>query len=351
MSATAVAGGARIRTWLEGSNDNVNWHAIVASAEDQVIDTTAQVRALGEDMASVVDLSRWSRIRVRAEDLAAGTFTIVVTLSGVRLPGQAYANIETALTRTAATVNGTTFSRQGGARYASVTVGCTAIVNGGQTVLGRLQGSPDGGTTWITIATSATFDAAGSVILLQDGSDIIDLGGFDTLRFQLFDTGVTSYTCATYLSTDSMDHLLSADAGGPNVADILSDALVNITQDAATVEALDQRNVTLRVETLTGSPLLAERLYKIILSDSINAGDNDLATNAVFGAIIGGDGTLISGGGTNEAIVRSSATGTVTIGIIDAATETVYLMAVEGGVPKAARMLIIECEQQAIAFA
>jgi len=353
-SGVAIAAGARMRVFIEGSNDNVNYNVISSSSEAEIIDTTAQVRALGEGLASVVDIGRWTWIRARVQDISGGgTWTVAIVVSGVRLPSQAYTTNEV-VTRAAATTNGVAFSRQGGARYAAVQV-VVALLNlaGGTFVEARLQGSPDGGTTWITIANTPTtvptgaIVADGSYLMSQDGSNTIDLGGFDTLRIQYFDDGITTYTNTTYVSTDSLDHLLG---GADQMGMTVFDTIVQVAHGLLSVEAADQRNLQLSLLNLSGEPVLQQRLLRLVLSDTQNSGPGDLATNAVFNGISAADGAIISGNGTNDCIVLTSVAGTVTPIILDAAVETVYILAVDGG-PLPTNMILANGGQTTVAFA
>ena len=364
-----------VRIILEGSNDGgTNWHIIASLTGDELLSANAQSRAIGEAAGSVVHIGSWQRIRVRGADGTgeAGTWSATVRMSGTGASAQGYIQTDTVVGAALnVTTNGTALNRPGGARYGIAQAVITGFAGGGALTV-NLQGSPDGGTTWITIADATGITANSSNLLDQDGSREIDFGAFDTYRFQAVGSGGnTAHTATCFVSSDATD-ALGARHGGESLLDtnVLSQAICNLQAPPNMVSTpagsgsgvpanpgaendvvANERIVELQLVRLDGSALGQTRRFRLVLSDTASAGDGDLATIATFTGISDAIGTIIFGTGTNEVIVISDGNGRVRIRILDAGAETVRLLGATAAVPNAAPFFIAFSEEVALVFA
>lgn len=353
-SLTVTGGTGSIRLILEGSHDATNWHTISQLPESELLTTNGSIAALNADAGSVTLLQRWTFIRVRAVEVTASSYvwSMAILLTGIAHNGernlQTYTN-----TRTATSDVSDAQNRAIGGRYATIQVVCTALALGGATSISvDLQGSPDGGTTWIAMGDQISVTATGSQQMTQDSALLADLGHFQNFRLLTQDVGgaATSYTISLYLGVDTSDWFAAIPVGGiASIPSSLLDSLVVIEADTPTAESSNARDVTVRLLSMDGSPLPVQRVIKLILSDTQFAGDGDLATNATFTAV--GAGTSIAGLTTNELVVRTTTAGLATVTITDTATETVYLSATLAGVPNTTRFALIQGFESAVAFA
>lgn len=355
VGSLSVAGGTGfIRIVVEGSNDDTNWHTIAQSAQQELLSADGDIVALNGLGGSVVVIDRWVYVRVRAVEINASSYdwTLSVALTGIKHNGDAQVLTFTN-TRSAATDNSDSQYRVPGTRYATVQVVCGTLTLGAATSISvDLQGSPDDGTTWITIADQISITATGSQQMEQDGNKLIDLGHFNTLRLQTADVGgaATTYVVELYVAVDSCDWFSAVPVGGfSSIPSTLNTMLAQVVNDDPEAEAANARDLTFRLLRLDGSPLEEQVVLRIILYDTQYAGVNDLATNATVSAVTAG--TLISAA-ANDVTVRTTTGGIVTVTISDVAAETIYAAAVLDGVVNATtRLVIVQSPEVPVAFA
>ena len=354
-SLTVTAGSGTIRLILEGTNDGTTWFVISQSTVAQAFSLTGEVRSLNEDDQSLVNVQRFRSLRVRATVLtttaAPFTWSLSVEWSGMMLAGSSILQTSPSLAFAGASpTNDAVFGRQAGAIFASLQATVAAgFVQNGATVFANLQGSLDGGTVWVTIAQSIAITAAGSQQVFQDGFPLINLGGFNFLRFQIsFVGGPPTGSVIFNLCYDSADaragiYAVSADAG-----ELPSTTFAIVQADAPTAEAANTRTVTVRLEQADGSPLAAIRRMRAILYVGAGAGLSGLSPNATFSAIA--LGTAQSAFGTNTLSFSTDATGVATLSILDAAVETVQLSVLDEGPKTGNPFLIVQTIEVALGY-
>jgi hypothetical protein len=351
---TITAGSGTVTLKLQGSNDNSNWHVISELNAESYYSTTADVRVLNADGGSVVECGRWKYLRVIAADVSAGaTWSIAYKFAGIGRNSSPYLDTE-ALTRTTTATNGTAVTRRAGARYATVQVVMASYAAGGLSGYKYLlQGSPDGGTTWVEVASSSTITGNGATWLEQDGATLIDFGGFATYRMRVEDVGTASggeaYTVTYYIATDDGDWLGGdPDAiGGAASLAFGSMVVAKVTNTAA--EAGNARAVTWQLMDLSGNPIREARTVDIVVYDTSLAGATDLSTNGTISSVT--TGTLVAGSGTNRVTVTSDANGVIVAAVADASAETIYAAVVDNEGPKSVNQVIVQSEQATLAFA
>lgn len=360
-NVTIIAGGALVRTILEGSNDGTTWFILAQTETSAVILAINTPSALNESLGSIVEFARFRHIRVRCTDVAAvpGTFTATVLVTGVGYGGNLLTANSATLTRTGATVNGAAFGRPQGVAVATV-VAVLADFGVAAAYTVNLQGSPDGGTTWITIASSR-FTGNATQLVGMDGSDfLVFLGGFETFRYQVVETGgAGTFTVNGFLVWDSADMR----TGHDGIYDSLSDGeesnemFIRVDTPVLTAEALNVRTCQFALLQNNGSPLAQTRRVKISVYDTIGSGDTDLASNATITAI--GTGTAIGPLGGNQFVARTADTGIIVVSITDLAVETVFATLLDDGVPivspvvangPAVRQCIVQTTEAQIAY-
>lgn len=348
VNVTAHSGGGNTQTViLEGSNDGgTNFHTIWQTDASSALSATGAV-VMNNTNGNVIDISRWQRIRVRLTS-TGGTFTASVKVSGFNKPAEALLQT-TSFTRSAATENGAAFGRQGGSRYASVQVVCTALVLGAATSISvDLQGSMDG-TTWVNLASTVSVVTTNSQVMQQGGNELIDLGGFNRFRFVAADVGgaATSYTLAGYIGTDGSDWLINDGASASNVSFNSTFAIADLISVGA--EAGNAIAVEYQLLKFDGTPLLGARQIAVVLSDTDLAGDFDLATNATIASAT--TGTLVAGTGTNAAVLTTTTAGLFGISVSDAMAETVYVVPGSGRViPNSSPFVVARADQATAVF-
>lgn len=350
---TVSAGTGSLRLIIEGSNDNVNWHTIAQSTTSELFTTNGDVRSLGEAAGSNVSIDRWKYVRTRIVEVTSAGFTYTMAISVTAILHDSERFLDTAaFTRTGANVNSTMVTRRNGTRYLTAQVVCTAVVLGAASSIAVvLQGSPDGGTTWVDISDVTSVAGTGSQVMTQDAVNLMDLGQFQHWRLRTADVGgvATSYAISVYVGSDSCDWFCAVPVGGFEVPVVLSDMLVSVVADAPTVEALDTRTVTLRLLSMDGNPLLRQVLLHLYLSDTSGAGNADLSTNGTFSVV--NTGTGITPVGSNEIVVRTAADGTCDVSVLDAAAETIYLVATGDGLAQPLRTVICQSQQVTLTYA
>jgi hypothetical protein len=349
VSCSAFAGGGSVNVLLEGSNDNANWEVISGLSPLEYITAAAQVRTLGGG-SDQVPLYRWAYLRVRAVVASGGpTFTLSYTFAGIA--GDSEKFIWTGAV-TLASGTGTAFLRPAGTKYYQVQLVATDVVLGGGTNTTQLQGSADGGTTWVNLASYSITGNGAVLMLSNDGGTLIDVGPYARLRMVTAVAGgaPTSITVTYYVTADSLDWIflpLAPSSGG--VTPSLSDALLTVDLDTPSAEVLDVITVGLQVLDGNGDPCRRAVLLQAIVYDTSNAGTTDLATNATITAIAGG--AIVSGTGTNRVSFTTSALGAATLSITDVAVETVYFCVTQLEGPLSTYQIVWKSEQAALVFA
>lgn len=360
MSAFA-APTTSVQLILEGSHDAVagtvgsgTWF-VLAETIGVGNFTATGTKTLNPDLGDVIDFQRWKMLRLRAVNTGGGTFTLAGTIVGRALSGDHKYHVTSSLTRTAATVNTT-----GEVRFESAILTCgymkfSAMAAGGGTdsVTCNLQGSYDGGTTYVTIASGTATPSGGaqSVLFTQDGNTLINLAGYTHFRIQLVDNGTNTYTGVGYLGFESCDVRAGLYGEEATTAEVINTMLCT-AEGSAGAQAVRTIAVTIQLKRLDGSPLLAARNIEVVVSDTLDAGADDLASNAVISGVT--TGTLVAGSGSNRAAITTNTSGLAVVNITDAVNETVYTMAFApgSGVPSSlARFALVQTSQVACVFA
>jgi hypothetical protein len=200
-------------------------------------------------------------------------------------------------------------------------------------------------------------NGVGSYFLQQNGTTEMDLGSYTHFRVRVIDDPtnppgpLTAYIASVYLTLDSMDWVDSQEAasGGGGGGGIADNALLNATFGAPGPEVGNTIPVDLYLLDVAGNPLPGSRRVECLLYDTPNAGDLDLATNAVFSAV-GGGAVAISGIGTNRVVLTTDATGHAILSVLDAAVEWVYLTAVTPKGPLTDPTIVYKSQQSALQF-
>jgi hypothetical protein len=359
--STFTAPTTSIQLILEGSHDAVEgsvgsgtWFVIAETIGTGNFTATG-TKTLNPDLGDVVDFQRWKMLRLRVVNTGGGVIAVSGTIIGRALAGEAHVYQTAALTRTAATVNDT-----GEVRFRSSIVTCGYVrfsaaghSAGSDSVTCNFQGSYDNGTTWVTLASGTATPSGGAqtVALTQDGNTLMNLAGYDHIRLQLVDNGTNTYTAIGYFGMDSCDVRAGLYGEGDSTAELLTTMDCTVSGSAGAQDAFRGIAVTFQVKRLDGSPLLAARTLQVIVSDTLNAGAGDLATNAVVSGVT--TGTLVAGSGSNRATVTTNTSGVAVVTITDAVNETVYaMMAADGdGVPSSSsRFQVVQTDQTVCAY-
>lgn len=345
-----VGGATEVGMMLMGSNDGVNWLEIARSAVGEGFDAAGETRNLNPDTGlDFVDVGRYAFLRVDVFELVGTgqTFTVSVQVSGTTRDGITQVQTHAIAARTGDPTNGTLQARQRASRSVTAQAVLTGLnLGAGTAVEVRLQGTPDSGTTWVTLAT-AQFAANGDALLLQPGNgDEIDLGPYGHIRAQCADVGgaLTAYVVNVFVSCDSCDYALS-DPGGSQLSPALNASMVRVRSvaDDSPQAAPGPVSVTFQLERFDGSPLLAQRYVQFAVGDTSHAGEGDLATNAIFSGV--NLGAAVTPLNANTIVVLTDANGQVELEVTNAVAETVYAGAVDGAIEKLNPMVIVEAPE------
>lgn len=341
------AAGTNVKMVLEGSHDGSSaWWVLAQSSNTQSF-TANGTKVLNEEFGGVVDFERYRYFRIRAVSTAT-TFSLTVTIVGRSLSGAQTNYVSESLTRTGATVNATSFIRPPTGMVTNAYIVCSASAGGG-TLVANLQGSYDGGTTFVTIASSVGDAASGAfnAQLFQDGSALINLAGYSHFRFQITDSGASTFTILAYAGFESCD--VRAGLYGTTSNDEIDNLMECSVVGTASGETADQMTLTFQVLKKDGSPLLAARNILLVLSDTLNAGMEDLSTNGTF--VSASVGTIVVGAATNKIVITTAAaTGQAVVLIGDAFAETIYAMGFSDGVPNVDRFAVVSSQQVVCTF-
>lgn len=349
-----VSGSGSVRLYIEGSVDGSNWFSLSETSSADDFTSSGQV-ILNASGTGLVDLQRVVFVRARAE-VISGTpvFSLLAIVTGIARAGEASV-LEYSLSRLGATPDSQyveDIPRPEGTWFSNVLVIASDITLDGATSFDAvLDGSPDGGTTWVRIA-SQSFNAVGSEYLEVDSSFLLALSEFYTLRFGVVEVGsggaLSSYDIEFLFATDSSDWLSSPDGGGSGGGGS-AEGLCSVTFDAPSAEVSDEISIGFQILNEDGTPITSARKVEVILYDSTNSGDLDLANNAIFTGIV--TGTIISGLNTNRLLVLTDASGQAEVTIEDLGSETVYITAVNASGPSSLPQIIVEAQQATLTFA
>lgn len=365
-AASVVGPGSEINIIVEGSNDGASWVTVGQLTPTTYITPVNLFEVLNQDTNnSVVDLQHWSFIRVRAAIVSgAPTFDLTVVVSGIARDCESFvrgdsadltfANRSGALPPFAA-VASPSFRRPAGTQLANCQVVATGVVLG--TLSGffvALQASPDNGASWVQLTDLAQITADGTITLTVDGDSFFSLGAYSLFRFQVTDNG-TSDAATAYdqiqflLSLDSCDWVMDSGSGGGSSA--LGSTFYTVGFGAPGAEVGDTISIAGQIYDSSGVPLTGVRKIELIVYDTSEAGDLDLANNAQFTAV--NTGTAIAGTGTNRIVLDTDANGVFDVDILDAVAETVFLTAVNarGPVPIANAQVLVAAEEASLTFA
>ena len=351
---TAIAGGASVEILIEGSNNTTDWHIIYQANIDERITATGQT-VLNPSLASVIDIQRWGSIRVRAvETSGGGTFTIGVVASGIIRDSSDVAVRTTSLVRSADPETGAAVARVGATRYYTVqVVSANVVLGGASSVNCLLQGTNDGGTTWVNIADALVFTGNASQQMVQNGNALIDMGGFDTFRFQGVDVGgaATSYTFRCLSCQDPGDWLLGASGSASDSVDFLGNAVMYANNTAIDAEAGNNIDTSWQLQRLDGLPITSAVTLQFAVCDTAGAGAVDLATSTVFGASV--TGTDVFGVAGTRLVVTTNATGFCEIRCTNAGAQAnfVVCLGVEGlPIPGSSGFILYRSDEAPITF-
>lgn len=351
-TCTAFGSSGSISLIVEGSNDNSNWVTIEETQAADYITANGQQRVLS------VDLEHWAYIRVRTP-IASGTptYTIAVLVSGIstdaekfiRGPSDAFGP---RLGTTPTSASSDLWKRPAGTLYCNCQVVASGVVLGGLTSFNALlQGSPDQGDTWVTLGT-VSITASGAQVMSVGGSQFFSLGQYADIRFRVEDNGsagvTTAFTAITfYLSMDSSDWLIDnpSSQGGST----LGNAFLVVQLGTPGAEAANTIDIAGQIYNSEGSALSGAKKIELIVYDTTQAGDLDLASNATFTAV--GTGTAIAGLTTNRVVLTTDSTGAFEVSVLDAAAESVYVCAVNPSGPNASAQLIVAAPEATLTFA
>jgi hypothetical protein len=348
-----TAGPTEVNLILEGSNVAGNWVAISSLAPGNRFTASSQ-KTMGVD--DVVEYERWNFLRVRAVVVSgAPTFTLATQIGGVAGDGEKFLKNE-AIVRTGAAMNGRTWIRPAGTRYFNFHFRVQNFNGTSYTI--AVQGSPDAGTTWETIA-SANFLGDGYAVLSDSsGSDLLDLGQFGHFRVRVVDLvpGATpAYTVNYYMSLDSQDWLyVTGTGGGAGVPAGLAQGLVNVVMGTPGARAGGGPwtvTTTLQVMDADGNPATRAVTLEAVLYDVTRSGVNDAAALAQFAGGCVTVGTLRSTVPSNTITFDTDATGAATLVATDAVAEAaVYLTCFTPRAPQATKTVVWQATQATLNF-
>ncbi len=352
---TLTGGAGTVRFFVEGSNDDTNWHVIAQTSGTTDFTATA-TRVLNAAGTSQVDLQRWKSVRIRAAITAgAPVFTLQGIVTAISRDAESFLRTNDAFDRAGAVPTsqfGDSFPRPAGTLLGTLQVVAAGVVlDGAASFDAVLQGTPDDGTTWVTIAT-AEVTGNGAVVAEASGEQLFSLSQYANLRFGVVDNGVAGANAAfeivPNLGLDSSDWVVDGDGTSGSSFDP-NEVFCQVQFAVPTAEALDTRTISFQLLDADGVPIAEARKVELILYDTSNAGDIDLANNATFTAV--NTGAALAGVGTNRLVMTTDATGRGDVSVLDAAVETVYVTAVNNRGPLSVPQIIVKADQGALAFA
>lgn len=359
--SSAVAGG-EVSLIIEASNDGATWVLLSETSPTQLFSGPFQRQILNEAASGLVDLEHWRWIRIRtAVASGAPTWTIRVLVSGIARDCEKFLRGSRSdeifgprLGLTPAVAFSDKFTRPAGTLFANCQVEATGVVLDGLTRFdAELQGSPDGGTSYVTLGT-VQITSNGVQTMTIDSDRFFTLGAYYDLRFSVRDVGGAGANTAYdriqfYLTLDSCDWVVDDDGAGPGGGG-LGDAFISVDFGAPGAEVGDTRTLAGQIYDSSGSPLAAAKKIELIVYDSTQSGDLDLASNATFSAV--NTGSAVDGVGTNRVVLTADASGAFEVDVNDVAVETVFVSAVNarGPVPLSSPQLLVASGEAELEF-
>jgi hypothetical protein len=354
---TLNAGPGEVQLLVEGSNDGSNWFTLGSTTSEDNFTATSTV-VLNAASTGQVDLQRFAHLRARAVVVdGAPDFDLQVILTGIGDDSEKFLFTEqfTRAGLTPVSADGDNNIRPSGTALCNAQITASGVVlDGLASVTVSLEGSPDGGTTWLTLG-SVSVSGNGSQLISVNGDTFFSLGSYSLLRFSAVDGGgapgaATAYTIDCYLSCDSVDWTMTDEGGSSGTGPYdPSNVFIAVEFSSPTVEVANVRTLSLHLHQAGGPQLAAQRRIELILYDTSLAGDMDLASNATFTGV--SVGTIIAGTGTNRLLITTNASGEATVEITDASVESVYCTAVNPAGPQTTPQLIVSAPEVELAFA
>lgn len=353
---TLTGGAGSVGFGLEGSNDGVNWFTLSQSGPTELFNTNGQVEILNQSGSGEVDLEHFRYIRVRAQVVAgAPVFSLQVIVTGIARDSEKFTRTESFGPRLGlipGTQNSAMKPRPAGTLLTNAQINATGVVLGTLASFDvALQGSPDGGTTWVDIGI-VSITADGSQLMAVGGETFFSLSQYAHVRVQVRDNGVpnavTAFTDITLIYTlDNVDWVIDDGGAGGSAFDP-SDVFIAVQLAPPGAEVADVIQISLQIYDADGAPLAAVRKLELILYDSSLSGDMDLALNAVFNAVAVGTGVI--GLATNRLVLATDASGAATVDVLDVNVENVFITAVNPRGPQLIPQVIVQSNQQQLSF-
>lgn len=349
-----LAGVGTVRMFVEGTLDGTNWFVLAQTSGATDLTASGQV-VLNASSSSLVDLQRFQSIRTRAAVVAgAPTFELQTIVTAISRDAEEFVRSDSFSRAGAAPTSqfGDSIVRPAGTMLVNLQVDASGVVLGGVASFDVvLQGSPDSGTTWVTIGTAAV--AANGSSLMSVGSEtLFSLGEYSTLRMGVVDNGVaglaSAFTITAYLGLDSSDWIDDADDSASGSSFDPNDVFCIVTFGAPTAEIGNTRTIGLQISDYDGTPIASARKIELIVYDTSNAGDVDLANNATFSAVT--TGTAVAGLATNRLVLLTNAAGAANVSVLDAAVETTYLTAVNNQGPSTLPQIIVQAAEVPLSY-
>jgi hypothetical protein len=357
---TLSAGTGEVSLILEGSNDGTNWFVVSQTALTEYFTTNGQTQVLNDAGDGLVDLEHLRYVRVRTVTVSGTpTYSLQVIVTGIARDCEGFvrqASFGPRLGATPTSQSSTSFTRPQGTLLTNVQVNASGVVLGTLTSFEAvLQGSPDGGTTWLDIGV-ATITGNGSQLMPSlDNETFFSLGAYYMLRFLVRDVGVangvTAFTSIALVCTlEDCDWVIDDGAGGGGSSPFdPSNIFVSVAFGSPGAEAANTIDISGQIFDADGAPLAESRKIELLVYDTSQAGDLDLALNATFSAV--GTGTAIAGVATNRVVLTTNASGQFTVSVLDVAVESVYVTAVTPSGPQTTPQIIAQSAEATLTFA
>ena len=327
---------------LYGSNNGTDWVEIAAmDAADRLQTTTVTTGCIAFSSGGVVPVGRFRYLQVQVEgaNLAGNPWTMDVLVGGAQHPGEHFQVTPAQIVRGAATMVSDTVSRPRNVRMLTTqAVFSNVDIDGSGSFDIVAQMSVDG-SEWATVNTATSVVANGAVVVPGVGGGVtLDWGGFNYMRFEISDNGVgatPTYTCNLLVDMDSKDwQAYESPTGGAGGGGGVLGARVDIPDVNFTLPG--NAPIVVQVTDASGAPLAGNHNLVLVISDTRNAGDVDLAGMVQFDGVTAGAGVIVAGDNTNRCAVRTDATGRINLDIDDngaGAGAIVWIHAESMGVP------------------
>lgn len=364
---TLTAGTGEVALIVEGSNDDgANWFEIARTPPTDLFDTDGQLIVLNDSGSGLVDLERFDVVRVRASiESGTPTFSLQVLLTGIARDSEKFlrtASFVQASGLPIATLpvqNSSMLVRPAGTLLVNCQVVTSGLVLGALTSVDAiLQGRADDpsgsqAATWIDLG-EVTITADGAQLMEVNSERLFSLGAYPNFRFRIEGTGVTSATTAFesvafWLTLDSADWTADGDSASGGGGSDAGEVFITAEFGVPGVEGADTIDIAIQLFKADGSVLSEARPIEVIVYDTTQAGDFDLAANATFSAVAGG--TAIAGLTTNRVLLTTDATGAATLSVLDASVETVFLSAVQPRAPLATPQVLSASQEATLTYA